>query len=378
MRAKDTRNVPGRDASPRRPRTVRGTVPAKAKVLEKTCAWVRISPTFCIWLMPAACLLPLAGCMVGPDYHAPEVSAPQSWIGAGTNAIPAKPAAAYSVPTSASVVLTNWWAAFKEPTLDSLVTRALQANLDLRQAESRIRQARAQRGVVAGAFWPSADASGEYRHSRQNGAGLGSANLYQAGLDATWELDVFGGTRRAMEAASSDIAASIEDRRDVAVTLVAEVALNYISLRGLQREIMIAKENLKAQAHSVEITRQRFRGGFIGKLDVANAEAQVATTQSQIPVLESAARQTIYALGLLLAREPAALVDELSTGELIPLIPPEVPVGKNDFVVTVATRSDVQGKRPRSSLADWAERNAESWGDRLNSEDVEGFTGRRF
>ena len=319
MKATSTHHASGWDASPRRPRTVRGAVPTIAKILAITCG---------IWAVPSACLLLLAGCAVGPNFHAPTVSTPQSWGGVGTNATPAQPGEASSVPTSVPALVTNWWTAFNEPTLDSLVARAMEANLDLKQAESRIRQARAQRGVIAGALWPSADASGEYQRSRQKSAGfMGVANLYQAGLDATWELDVFGGTRRAVEAANSDIAASIEDRRDVAVTLIAEVALNYISLRGLQQEIVIAKDNLKAQAHSVDITRQRFHGGFIGKLDVANAEAQVATTQSQIPVLEAAARQTIYALSLLLAREPAALVDELSMGEPIPLTPPGVPVG---------------------------------------------------
>jgi len=275
----------------------------------------------------SAGLLLVAGCAVGPNYHAPAANAPQAWVGVATNVGPTAPAMVYSVPIASPVAVTNWWTAFNDPALDALVARAVEANLDLKQAGSRIRQARAQRGVVAGAFWPGVDASGEYRRSRQKGAGVSDMNLYQAGLDATWEVDVFGGTRRAVEAADADIAASIEDRRDVLVTLVAEVALDYISLRGLQQEIAIAKENLAAQAHSVEITRQLFHGGFKSKLDMVNAEAQVAATRSQIPLLEAAARQTIYALGVLLAREPSALVDELSNGEPIPLTPPEVPVG---------------------------------------------------
>jgi outer membrane protein, multidrug efflux system len=130
-----------------------------------------------------------------------------------------------------------------------------------------------------------------------------------------------------VEAADFDVAASVEDRRDVLVTLVAEVALNYVSLRGLQQEIVIAKENLAAQTHSVEITRQLFHAGFRSKLDVVNAEAQVASTGSQIPLLEAAATQAIYALGVLLARNPSGLVDELSNEAPIPLTPPEVPVG---------------------------------------------------
>ena len=270
-------------------------------------------------------LLSIAGCAVGPNYHEPRASPPAAWMGVVTNQGPA--AASLSAPTPRPAATADWWAAFHDPALNSLIARAVEANLDLKQAESRIRQARAQRGIVAAGFWPSADGSGEYRRSRQSGASMSDVNLYQAGLDATWELDIFGGTRRAVEAANADIVASIADRRDVRVTLVAEVALNYIGLRGLQRQIGIARENLTAQERSADLTRKLFRGGFNSKLDVANAEAQVATTRSQVPVLESAVRQAIYALGVLLAKEPNALVAELSSAAPIPVTPPEVPVG---------------------------------------------------
>lgn len=277
--------------------------------------------------MLSAGLMLLAGCAVGPDYHEPAIRTPQAWIGAVTqDSLPA-PVPLKSVPTPSPAVLTTWWTAFKDPTLDGLVTAAVAENLDLKLAESRIRQARAQRDVVTGALWPNADAFGEYRRSRSSGSGKGEAGLYQTGVDASWELDIFGGTRRAVEATDADIAAGIEDLRDVLVTLVAEVALNYIGLRGLQQEIGIATENLAAQAHSVELTRHLFRNGFKSKLDVVSAEAQVATTRSQIPVLEAAEKQTLYALSVLLAREPSALLEELSNRAPIPLTPPEVPVG---------------------------------------------------
>jgi outer membrane protein, multidrug efflux system len=140
-------------------------------------------------------------------------------------------------------------------------------------------------------------------------------------------LDLFGGTRRAVDAADADIAASQEDRRGVLVTLVAEVALDYLSLRGVQQQIALARQNLTAQEHSAEVTRRLFRGGFNSKLDVVNAEALVATTRSQIPAFESSARQTTYALAVLLAMQPRDLLDELSNEGPIPLTPPEVPVG---------------------------------------------------
>jgi NodT family efflux transporter outer membrane factor (OMF) lipoprotein len=152
-------------------------------------------------------------------------------------------------------------------------------------------------------------------------------NLFQVGLDAAWELDIFGGTRRDVEAAEADIRASVEDRRDVLVTLASEVAINYVQLRGYQQEILIAQSNLKAQQQSAGVVRKRFEGGFVSALDMANADAQVATTLSQIPVLETSAQQTIYNIGVLLGQEPASLLEELSPASSIPTTPPEVPTG---------------------------------------------------
>ena len=273
-------------------------------------------------------LLALAGCAVGPNYHGPDEKVPAVWTGIVPPEPPSTSAVArLSVPTGGPSAVTNWWAAFREPRLDSLIARAAQANLDLKQAESRVRQARAQRAVAAGGYWPAVDANGEYQWNRSASVGSSPANLYQAGLDASWELDLFGGARRGVEAADADLAASVEDLRDVMVTLSSEVAINYIGLRGLQQQIVIAKDNLAAQEHTADLTRKRFHGGFNSKLDVANAEADAAMTRSQIPALESAARQTIYALSVLLAREPSALVAELDAPAPIPLTPPAVPVG---------------------------------------------------
>ena len=137
-------------------------------------------------------------------------------------------------------------------------------------------------------------------------------NLWQAGLDASWELDIFGGTRRSIEAAGADLRAAVEDRRDVLITLVGDVGNNYINLRGFQQQIDIARENLKAQKHNADIIQKRHDAGFVGGLDVANAKAQVATTEATIPIFESSARAAIYNLGVLLGREPAALEKDLA------------------------------------------------------------------
>lgn len=271
---------------------------------------------FQAWEKPLRCavasgVLLAAGCMVGPDYHAPRYPVPKAWAG---------------VAASPPVAITNWWTKFNDAQLNTLIARAIATNLDLKIAESRVRQARAQRGVVAAGFWPTADASGAYRRQRTPGAPPLSGDLYQAGLDASWELDIFGGVRRSIEAAEADLAASIENRRAVLISLAAEVALNYLNLRGYQQRLVIANENLGTQERSAVLTRQRCPA-FASRLDVANAEAQVATTRAALPVLETAARQTIFALGVLLAREPAALTAELETAAPLPPTPPEVPVG---------------------------------------------------
>jgi multidrug efflux system outer membrane protein len=265
----------------------------------------------------------LSGCMVGPNFQRPQTTLPADWVGPITESRSVTPAEAE---------LARWWTLFDDPTLVSLVVTAVDSNLDLKLAEARIRQARAARGVVASGIGPTLDASGAYQHSRTPGAANGKSggvitDQYQAGFDAGWELDIFGGVRRAIEAADADLQAAVETRLDVLVTLTAEVARNYIDLRAFQQRIAIARQNLAAQKHTAALTHQRFQGGFVGGLDVANAEAQVATTAARIPQLESSARQTIYSLSVLLGRDPGALVEQLSPPAGIPAAPPPIPLG---------------------------------------------------
>ncbi|HYQ93126.1 MAG TPA: TolC family protein, partial [Candidatus Competibacteraceae bacterium] len=282
--------------------------------------------------------LPL-GCTVGPDYQTPATPVPATWQGL-TVAVTAPT----SMPTAGPVQLVEWWKAFRDPTLSSLVNRAIAANLDLRQAQARVRQARASLGVAGAGLWPTVDASGRYSRSYNGNissgggggfsAGTGAAatsssggsfrgstearDLFQVGLDASWELDIFGGVRRNVEAAEADLQAAAEDRRDVLVSLIAEVGNNYLNLRGLQQQLAIARQNLEAQQHTAEITRKRYEAGFVNGLDVANANAQVATTAAQIPPLESTTQATIYSLSILLGAEPATLVRELTPTAAIP------------------------------------------------------------
>jgi len=275
-------------------------------------------------LLACAALLTVSGCAVGPDFKAPQPEVPATWTGPA----PAAPEAVASIEQQ----LAAWWTVFDDPLLTSLEERAVQSNLDLLQAEARIRQARAARGIAFSAIGPTADATGSYDRSRTpvttNGNTTGvKTSLYQAGFDAGWEIDIFGGVRRSIEAADADLQSAVETRRDVLVTLTAEVASNFINLRAFQQRLEIARRNLKAQQHFADLTRQRFEAGLVSELDTASADAQVATTAAQIPVLESSVRQTIYSLSVLLGAEPAALLAELDSTAVIPAAPPEVPVG---------------------------------------------------
>ena len=272
-----------------------------------------------------ACLVVMlvAGCAVGPNYHPPQPTAlPDTWVGVEATGEP-------SVVTAQLPDLTEYWRQFDDPLLTALVDEALKKNLNLALAEASLRQARALRGVAAGGLWPSVTASGSYEREHTAGItpGNGSQNLYEAGLDAVWELDIFGGVRRAVESASANIDVAYENLRDVQVSLIAEVALDYVQLREYQQQIKVAQDNLEAQRHTADITRKLYSVGFDSALDVAEADSNVATTESQIPVFETQARQSIYALSVLLARPPADLLEQLSPTGNLPSIPTQIPAG---------------------------------------------------
>jgi multidrug efflux system outer membrane protein len=267
-------------------------------------------------------LLVSGGCAVGPDFHRPKPWMPGRYI---------NPSEARTSQTSATaaepIEIIQWWRTFNDPRLDSLVGLAVRQNLDLQQAAARLRQARASLGVATSALFPEIDNDDSYTHSGSGARHVHSTDLYIVGLDATWEVDIFGGVRRGVEAADATVRAAVWDRRDVLVTLVSEVAIDYINLRSYQRRIAIATRNLESERRTADLTRQKFGAGFVAQLDVANADAQAQTTESDIPPLQTAAQQTIYALSVLLGREPASLLDELSSEQPIPITPPTIPIG---------------------------------------------------
>ncbi len=270
----------------------------------------------------------LAACVVGPDYRPSAPSAPAAWDSPLDNGLTDKA----SAPSS-------WWASFNDVELDSLIERAVKSNLDLRVAEARLRQARAVRGGSAADFWPMLSATGSADRAKQSEHQplIGSLPLppnfpfeysvYQAGFDASWESDLFGGKRRALEAATADWQGAIEARNDALVSLLAEVARNYLELRGTQQRLAIAHRNLKLQEEELELTRARLQGGVATELDVTRSAALLDGVQAAIPPLETEQRAAMYALAVLLAEQPGGLIAELSPPAALPIAPPVVPIG---------------------------------------------------
>ena len=262
---------------------------------------------------------------VGPDYQPPKVSSPSQWdetlAGGETN-------------SNASVA--GWWKNFHDSELDSLINRAASSNLDLRIAQARVREARAEYGIAAGNLWPIINADGSYARQRQSPNQpllIPSVpvplvdNDYQAGFDASWEIDIFGGQRRTVEAAKAQVAAAEFGQRDVLVSLLGEVARNYVEARGYQRRLEITRANIRAQEQVLALTQNQFTNGLANNLDVQQAATLLATTRAQVPTLETALQMSIHRLGVLLGQQPGALQNELSIAAPIPAAPPTVPVG---------------------------------------------------
>jgi len=201
-----------------------------------------------------------------------------------------------------------------------------------------VRQARAQQSYARADFGPTANASGSYTRQKQskNQPIIGAIpispsvpfenDVYQAGFDATWEIDIFGGKRRAAEAARANLSAVELNRRGVLVTLLSEVARNYVLTRGSQQQLAIARQQIKSQEATVSITQGRVDHGAATDLDLQRALALLATLQAQVPPIENSIETTMHRLGVLLNQPPDALQQELSMAAPIPSAPPVVPV----------------------------------------------------
>ena len=257
---------------------------------------------------------------VGPDYAKPKTDMPDAWHQ------PPDPAL---IPTKMET--QRWWTVFKDPMLDQFIVEAEKSNLDLRVAVARVKEARAQLGVVTGQQMPVVDAVGTGTHEQTSGnlgAGDGiTQTSYSVGLDASWEIDLFGRISRSIEAAASDYQASEEDRIDVMITMYAEVARTYLSIRTLQARLTASKGNIESQREVLRLTKSRFKHGLATNLDVAQAERVLASSEAEIPPLRTELSRSINNIGVLLGKPPGTFYDKLKAQKPIPVPPAKVAVG---------------------------------------------------
>ncbi|MBI1686439.1 efflux transporter outer membrane subunit [Caulobacter hibisci] len=287
-------------------------------------------------LIAGASLLATA-CAVGPTYKAPAL-APVAL----QNAAPAV--------VSTAAPEADWWKAFGDPTLDALVTQALSTNLDLEIAVARVDEARALFKDARLDAAPRVTATGTYAAADQqqptsNGQRV-YGDTYQAGFDAAWELDLFGRVRRGVQAASAEAGAAQADLRDAQVTVAAEVARNYLELRGAQARLAVARRNLETQRETLRLTRVRFEAGAGGAIDVASAEARLKATESVIPELVTAETRANYRLAVLTGQRPGTLNAQLKprAQDPAPLVT-ALPIG--DASQFLRRRPDVQAAERR-------------------------------
>lgn len=280
----------------------------------------------------ALCLGVAAGCgacTVGPDFHPPSPSAPAVW-GSEPGGVPSQ--------TVAREIDETWWDSFHDPELASLIQRLAVQNLDLQEAAERVYQGRAQTQVAASRGLPGITYNASYKHERESPNGTVSLvvpapgapldfDYYRQGPSASWELDLFGRVRRAVEAQRADTLAAVEARHAIALSAAAELATDYLQLRGVQARMRIAENNLQLAEQNTKLVTDRLDNGVATTLDLAQARAQRATIAQTLPTLRAQAAALINAIGLLLAEPPRALESELSGAAAQPGVPPEVPVG---------------------------------------------------
>lgn len=271
-------------------------------------------------LLALAASLALTTCAVGPDYRAPAPEAlgvPAAWrVDASAEGITDR--------AGAPQRLAAWWTGFGDPVLSELVGEALAANRTLAAARARLAAARARRELAGAERFPTVTASAARQHLVQ---GTTSTERVQVGLDASWELDAAGGTRRALEAAIADEEASAAALAGVQVSIAAETALSYVQWRALQARIAIAEANLLRQSETLQITEWREQAGLTTELDVAQARTALAQTRAGLPVLARQAIEAEHSLDLLLARAPGSLHARLADAAEIPSPPTRAAIG---------------------------------------------------
>ena len=277
----------------------------------------------------------LAGCAVGPAYHEPRTAAEGEFAGR------------MLVSPAATAVNTRWWRLFNDPLLEQLIDRAVTANQSLAAADARLREARAARRGQFFDFLPVITGRASASSVKQSANGTPgftvvqrNYDLYDAGFDASWELDLFGRTRRLNQAARADSEAALATRQGVLLSVIAEIARNYFEMRGAQEQLAVATRNAGNQASALELVRSRAAAGRGTALDTARAEAQVATTLASVPPLEATISRAMHRIEILSGRAPGALFAQLSAVGPLPALPVEVALG--DAAGLLRRRPDIR------------------------------------
>lgn len=258
----------------------------------------------------------LAGCAVGPDYKEPSPAVEGAFVGKSL------------VEATTGTPLQQWWTVFADPLLDELVREALASNRDLAAAEARLRQARAERREQNWDFVPAPTLQASATSRRQSLGGTPGGmpvqrnyDLYDAGFDASWELDLFGRVRRGNQAARAILGAAVASRDAVRLSVVAELARNYLELRGAQQQLTVAERNAGNQRRALDLVQARLDAGRGTGLDTARAEAQIETTLSMVPPLEAAVARARHRIEVLVGQQPGKMSERLGTMAAMPALP---------------------------------------------------------
>lgn len=298
----------------------------------------------------AALTLLLGGCKVGPNYSPPATTMPAAYGELGSGATTQPTTRSTTAPDPAAQEI-RWWQRFDDAQLTWLVEQAVQSNNSVAIAEARLREARAGRQMVQSLLYPQVGVGASVLRFRASQAALDmpsgllntEGNLFQVGFDAVWALDVFGGIRRGVESARASEEATNAQRRGVVLMVASETARAYVELRGVQRQLEVARATLGEQRQTLTVTEDRRKNGLASDLEVVRARTEVESTASEIPPLQQAIRQYIHVLSTLLGLEPTALAAQLERPEILP---------QTSGQLTVGIPSDLLRRRPDIQAAE--------------------------
>ncbi len=287
----------------------------------------------------------LAACEVGPNYDPPKPGLPDGWTEARVSLARAQ---------ATAPKLREWWTEFRDPVLTRLVDQAIAGNYDLQIARQHLVAARAERVIAGSAEYPQIDFGSSYALSYSSKTlqwppGLGEYRTFETGFDASWEIDIFGGTRRAEEAADAGIGATIEQRRATLISLLAELATDYVTLRATQLRIAIAERNVRTAQQAYDLAATEFNRGLTTSLATAQAKAQVDTVQASLPPLHAQVAQLTHAIALLLGAFPGSLEADLSRPAAAVPVPPDLPLSLPSEVA--ANRPDIRAAERQLAVA---------------------------